>query len=122
MLEPFELDHGATAYVLVRAMAVVDARTGPLLREVVRRILFVEERRFVAVDLTRSAVFGPRGFGPLIGAVKACRGRGGQLYLIGATPTVVGVLSHDVRGPVECHGWRVGLDRALLGRVAGGVS
>ena len=70
MPEPFELDHGATAYVLVRAMTVVDARTAPLLREVVRRILFVEERRFIAVDLTRSAVFGPLGFGPLIGAVK----------------------------------------------------
>jgi anti-anti-sigma factor len=122
MPEPFELDHGVTAYVLVRAMAVVDARTAPLLRGVVRRILFVEERRFIAVDLTGSAVFGPQGFGPLIGAVKTCRDRGGQLYLIGASPTVVGVLSHDTRGPVECHGSRVGLDRALLGLVSVGAS
>lgn len=111
----FEVDHSGTAYVLVRARAVVDARTAPVLREVVRRLLFVEDRRFLAVDLTGSAVYGPLGFSPLIGALKSCRDRGGELYLVGASGMVRRVLGHDVRGPVRCYTTRGELDAALLG-------
>ena len=114
-MSDFELDHGATAYVLVRVRTAVDARTAAALREVIASV-FREGRRFLAVDLTQGAVFGPQGFGPLLGAVKTCRDRGGELYLVGASPTVVGVLGRDVRGPVECFGSRAELDRALLGR------
>lgn len=114
----FEVDHSGTAYVLVRARAVVDARTAPALREVVRRLLFVQERRFLAVDLTGSAAYGPQGFAPLIGALKSCRDRGGDLYLVGGSDMVRRVLSHDTRGPVRCYGTRGELDAALLGQSA----
>jgi hypothetical protein len=99
---------------------VVDARTAGALREVVQRVLFVEKRRFLALDLTGSAVYGAEGFGPLIGALKSCRDRGGDLYLIGASDMVRRVVGHDTRGPVKCYGTRDGLDAALLGVAPGG--
>lgn len=110
----FELDYGATAYVLVRVRTAVNERNAQSLRQVIGSV-FGEDRRFIAMDLTDGAVYGPQGYGPLIGAVKACRDRGGDLYLIGASSTVVGVLRHDTRGPVRCFGSRDELDRALLG-------
>jgi len=111
----FELDHSGTAYVLVRARAVVDARTAPALYEAVRAVVRGEGRRFLAVDLTGSAVYGPRGFGPLISALKACRDRGGDLYLINPSETARRVIEHDTWRPVQCFGSRGELDRALLG-------
>ena len=110
----FELDHGSTAYVLVRVRTAVNERNAGLLRSMIATV-FREDRHFIAVDLTDGAVYGPQGYGPLIGAVKTCRDRGGELYLIGASPTVVGVLGHDTRGPVRSYGSRHELDRALLG-------
>jgi len=113
-MSDFELDYGGTAYVLLRVRTAVDARTAPWLREMIASVLR-EGRRFLAVDLTAGAVFGPAGFSPLIGAVRACRDRGGDLYLIGASETAVGVLGHDMRGPVRSFASRDELDRALLG-------
>lgn len=115
-MSDFEVDHAGTAYVLVRARAVVDARTAAALREVVRRLLFVEERRFLAIDLTGTAVYGPGGFSPLIGALKACRDRGGDLYLIAPSQMVRRVVGYDARGPVRCFGSRAELDAALVGQ------
>lgn len=117
-MSDFWVDHGGTAYVLIRARVAVQSRTAVGLREVVGRELRAG-RRFLAVDLSDSAVYGPRGFSALIGALKSCRDRGGELYLIGASPTVVGVLGHDSRGPVRCFGSRGELDRALSGCAAG---
>jgi anti-anti-sigma regulatory factor len=112
---PFEVDYSGTAYVLIRARSVVDLRSAAALREVVRRLVFVEGRRFLAVDLTGSAAYGPQGFSPLIGALKGCRDRGGDLYLVGATDMVRRVVGHDARGPVRCYATRAELDAALLG-------
>ncbi len=115
MPEPFEVDHSGTAYVLVRARTTVDAHSAAALREVLREVLR-EGRRFLAVDLTGVAAYGSQGFSPLLGAVKSCRDRGGDLYLVGASEMVRRVLSHDMRGPVQCYGTRGELDAALLGR------
>jgi anti-anti-sigma regulatory factor len=109
----FQLDHSGTAYVLIRACAVVDARTAGALRVVFASVLR-EGRRFVAVDLTGSAVYGPLGFAPLAGALRSCRDRGGDLYLVGASDTVRGVLGYETRG-VRCFASRGDLDRALSG-------
>jgi|SRR5580765_684856 len=111
----FELDHGDPRYVLVRVRTAVNERNAQSLRDVIAKV-FREDRRFIAIDLTDGAVFGPQGYGPLIGAVKACRDRGGDLYLIGASEMVRRVVAHDSRGPVSSFATRAELDRALLGR------
>jgi hypothetical protein len=115
-MSDFELDYSGTAYVLVRVRVAVPFAPGSLagLRGALGSV-FRGGRRFLAVDLTAGAVFGPQGYGPLIGALKTARDRGGDLYLVGASETVVGVLSHDSRGPVRCFGSVDELDRALLG-------
>lgn len=110
----FPVDRSGTAFVLVRAAAVVDARTAPVLREVLAGVLR-SGRHFVALDLTGSAVYGPRGFSVLIGALKACRDLGGDLYAVGASETVCRVLGHDTRGPALVFGSVRELERAVLG-------
>lgn len=113
-MSDFWVDHGGTAYVLVRARVVVDARTASGLRDVIAGVLR-QGRRFLALDLADSAVYGPQGFSVLIGAVGACRTRGGDLYLIGASEMVARVTSREAGGPVRCFASRGELDRALVG-------
>lgn len=114
---PFWVDRSGTAYVVVRATAVVDARTAATLRDTVRALLR-GGRYFLALDLTASAVYGPQGFSMVLAVVRACRERGGQVYLIGASATARQILGYGPRGPGRAFRDRGELDGFLLSRPA----
>lgn len=107
-------DYMPRHYVLVTARGDLGAGTSPLLAETFAEIRS-ERRPVVAVDLSAARVHGRHGLAPLIGALKSCRDRGGDLYLIGASPMVRRVVGYDTRGPVKCFASRGELDREVFG-------
>lgn len=113
----FQVERSTTAYVLVRATAAIDARTAAALRTVCAQLLR-EGRHFIALDVAESAVYGPQGFSTLIGLIRACRDRGGQLYLLGACATARRIVGYGPSGPGRSFRNRAELDGYLFARPA----
>lgn len=102
------------AYAFVRVRGALDDALAPLVAQTVAEA-HSQGQHVIAIDLSGARVRGRYGLAPLIGALKSCRDRGGELYLIGASPMVARVLGHDTRGPVKCFDSLEQLDLALWG-------